>query len=244
MLDSKIFRYKYLKSTNSKIVELQSKEKLDEFSIVITSCQTAGRGQQGNFWESENRQNLTFSMIFYPKFIKISNLFDLTCIVTVGMIDALELLCPNIKIKWANDIYVENKKIAGILIENRLIGDRIDYSIVGIGLNVNQTNFLRAPNPTSLKLLLGSELDKEKLLIVITDAIKKRYCQGSANGIENIRKIYHSRLFWIGEKHIFQDKNGLFIGTISGVDKTGHLIVIDSESREKKYSFKEITYIN
>ena len=241
MPQPKIHRYKTLKSTNSKMSELQSIEKLPEFSVVITSKQTAGRGLQKNFWESENDKNLTFSIVLYPQFIEIQHQFALTFIVAVAISDVLIKYIPDIKIKWPNDIFAGDKKLTGILIENSILSDKIDYSIAGIGLNVNQTKFISdAPNPTSIKLITSSEFDIDALLKEIIDAIIVRYTQVANEGIENIQKEYHNRLYRIDEEHTYKDKNGHFQGKIYRVEKTGHLIIIDSEGQRKKYAFKEV----
>ncbi|MCL2074718.1 MAG: biotin--[acetyl-CoA-carboxylase] ligase [Marinilabiliaceae bacterium] len=243
MIEHKIYRYKKLKSTNSKTAELQAIERLPEFSVVITSKQIAGRGLLNNAWESENNKNLTFSMVLYPKFIEVQNQFTLTFVVSVAISDVLKKYIPNIRIKWPNDIYYGDKKMTGILIENTIIGNKILYSIVGIGVNVNQTKFISdAPNPTSMKLLTGIEFDTEKLLNDIIDAIIFRYNQCEMGGFENIYKEYHDRLYRIGEEHCFRDKTGNFKGQIIKVEKTGHLVIIDSENKQKRYSLNEIRF--
>jgi len=223
---------------------LQSSEKLPEFSVVITPNQTAGRGQQGNFWESEDGKNLTFSIILYPIFIEAQHQFSLSFIVSVAIIDVLKKYLPDLKIKWTNDIYSGDKKLAGILIENSIISGKIDYSIVGIGINVNQTNFVSsAPNPVSMKLLTNREFEPELLLQEILNAIILRYIQCAGEGVENIRKEYHKNLYRTDGFYDFKDKNGLFSAKIIEVDETGCLYLVDSQNKKRCYAFKEIEFV-
>jgi len=244
MLETKIFRYKKLKSTNTKLKELQSVERLPEFSIVITDNQTNGRGQHGNFWESEKNKNLTFSVLLYPHFIEIKHQFNIAIIITVALVDVLKKYLINVKIKWPNDIYAYDKKISGILIENSIIGDKIDYSVVGIGLNVNQLQFVSdAKNPVSMKILTGKEFDAKLLLHEIITEIIARYSQCVEHGFKNIQNQYHENLYWINEAHTFKDENGIFQGKIELVEETGHLVMTDSENNRRKYAFKEIEFL-
>lgn len=175
-----ILRFSELQSTNSYLKEnYQGKP---QFTVVTADFQTAGRGQRGNSWESERGKNLLFSMLFYPTVaIPPMQQFQISKAVAVGTVEALEELLqgvehPEVCIKWPNDIYIGNRKVAGILIENSLAGaDRIDHSIIGIGLNVNQREFRsNAPNPGSLIQYLGEETDLVALTVSLRDHLAAR----------------------------------------------------------------------
>ena len=145
--------------------------------VVVSEFQTAGKGCGTNSWESERGKNLTFSMLIHPEGILANEQFHITEVVSVAMCETLERYgCKEASIKWPNDIYVGDRKICGILIENRLQGSMIKDCIIGIGLNVNQREFRSdAPNPVSLYQLLGRETDLEELLKAFLDAFDDAY---------------------------------------------------------------------
>ena len=240
----KIIYFESLNSTNSKIKEMQQVERLPEFSTIFTSRQTAGRGQMGNYWESEEKMNLTFSIILYPDFIEIQQQFRLNYIITVALRDVLKKYIPEVKIKWANDIYVDNKKLAGILIENSILGATIDYSIIGIGLNVNQTIFVSdAPNPVSMKMITGQSFELEPLLKDIINAIINRYIQYAETGVEEIKNEYNLNLYRNKGFFPYRDKDGDFSAEIEKIEDSGHLILVDSNGLRRKYAFKEVEFV-
>ena len=161
-----------LDSCDSTNAVLASRPDAQHGTVVATRSQTAGRGQRGNSWEAEPGTNLTFSLLLRPQGFPAARQFELSMLVALGVADVLNSLFGRLgfrdlkaRIKWPNDIYVGHKKIVGILIENQLSGAGIDRTIVGIGVNVNQTRFLSdAPNPTSVALLTGRTLALEPLL--------------------------------------------------------------------------------
>jgi len=159
----KIHYFDTLDSTNLKLKELTKNETLPELSVVMARKQTKGRGQLGNSWESEAGKNLTFSILIKPLFIQIHQQFCITQLVTLALMDILKPLYNNVSIKWPNDIYADNKKMGGILIENNIKGNNINESFIGIGLNLNQTIFKsNAPNPISLCQLTLSNQNKNQ----------------------------------------------------------------------------------
>ena len=163
----KITRFKTLESTNQYLQNLLN-EGIDIVdNIVVTDYQTSGKGQGKNVWESENGKNLLFSIALDMSFLKAENQFLLTQIVSVTMINVLKKYLPeeSLSIKWPNDIYFNNKKIAGILIKNEIRGMMMGTSIIGIGLNVNQTSFNEdLPNPISMKMITGNDFELETIL--------------------------------------------------------------------------------
>ena len=147
-------------STNKYLNELCNKQCVEELTTITADFQTSGRGQRGNSWESEAGQNLMFSFVLYPTFLKARRQFLLSQIISLAIKEELERYVSNISIKWPNDIYWKDKKICGMLIENDLTGVHISRSITGIGINVNQETFCSdAPNPVSLKQINGQSYD-------------------------------------------------------------------------------------
>ena len=216
---------------------------------VVAEYQTAGRGCGTNTWESERGKNLTFSLLLHPtealiggdatKPLPAARQFAISERISIALCETLEHYIYNkVEIKWPNDIYVEGKKIAGILIENRLQGDRIKDSIIGIGLNVNQQVFHSdAPNPVSLRQLLGHDVDREGLLHEYLRLVQAVPTTGT------MRINYWNRLYQRLVQSWYSDQNGRFQATITGVEPDGRLVMTDSDGRERRYAFKEVTFI-
>ena len=209
-------------------------------TVVWTDYQTAGRGQGMNTWESERGKNLTFSIAFRPEGIQASEQFVLSMAVSVALTKTLSGL-KEVSIKWPNDIYVGDKKICGILIENTLTGNHIKDCIMGIGLNVNQTQFKSdAPNPTSMALESGQEQDCEQVLQTLLTNFSQLLENWSE---EDIRTTYRQQLYWREGAHPFRDQNGPFEAFIIRVEDDGHLLLRDREGRERRYAFKEVAFL-
>ncbi|MFW5759344.1 MAG: biotin--[acetyl-CoA-carboxylase] ligase [Cyclobacteriaceae bacterium] len=228
-------------STNDIASELLKKENLAEGSLIITDHQLAGRGQRGNQWLTEASQNLTFSVILKPDFLDISHSFYLNIFVSLAIRDYLGTIIGNyVKIKWPNDIYYQNSKICGILIENFLKGQFISQTILGIGLNVNQ-NYFSISNATSLYQITNQIYNLEHALVYLLEFLEKRYFQLKALKFDQLKQDYYRHFYWMGEEHTFKaDKE--FVGIIKGINKTGHLI-IDTGEGIKSYDLKEIVFI-
>lgn len=232
-------------STNKYLRELtDKKEDVEEGTLVWCKKQTSGRGQIGNSWESEENKNLTFSFVLYPEFIHISDQFIISEMVAASILEELNQLDSGFSIKWPNDIYWKDKKVAGILIENDLMGSQIYKTIVGIGLNVNQTLFTsNAPNPVSLKQITGKNFILAELLDSIMSTIYSKYLQLISDGKEDIHSYYMSNLYRREGFYPYRDKEGLFEAQISSVEPGGHLILVDQHNRKRTYAFKEVEYI-
>ena len=156
----RLIRLREVNSTNAYIQSLSRDERLPEGSVVWADFQTAGRGQIGNVWESENGKNLTFSIVFYPSFLLAKHQFLISQIASLSVKETLDEFISGITVKWPNDVYWNDKKICGMLIENDLAGQYIYSSVIGIGININQAVFRGdAPNPVSLYQILGREVD-------------------------------------------------------------------------------------
>ncbi len=219
----------------------------DRFShgdIVMAVEQTSGRGQRGNSWEADPGKNLTLSMLLRPEGIDASRQFDISRAVALGTALMLQDLLPGMEvlIKWPNDIYVGDRKIAGILIENTLTGRLIDRSIAGIGININQEQFRSdAPNPVSVFQLTGETHPllplAEKLGEEITDALSLP--------TETLRRQYDARLWRREGMHPYHDNltDTDIIATITSIGPMGHITLTTSEGETRTYTFKEITAI-
>ncbi|WP_421918125.1 biotin--[acetyl-CoA-carboxylase] ligase [Marinifilum sp.] len=238
-----IIRKNKINSTNNFALELLKSRNPAAGTVVLTLNQTKGRGQQTNSWESESGKNLTISIILRPEFLPITQQFHISMLISLGVYDYLCNYLENVSIKWPNDIYVGDKKIAGILIENSIMGSVLSTSVCGIGLNVNQSKFISdAPNPISLLNCTGKEYDLETELEKLLICIEKRYYQLKNDFFMQMEKDYLDKLYWHNEDHSFEDENGLFTGRIVGISNWGQLR-IEAEEGERIYNFKEVSFI-
>ncbi len=240
----KIYRFKSLASTNQELNDLNKSTSIPEFSVVVASEQTAGRGQMGNSWESEPGKNLTFSIIIRPSFLPIQQQFRITQLITLALVRLLNPLLKNVSIKWPNDIYCDDKKIAGILVENSLKGDKIEYSIIGIGLNVNQEIFRsNAANPVSLKQLTKQDFDIYELLNQLIVHFVEIYSDWKVErNDEWLHKNYMENLYRKNGIHPFKDSHGKFFATIAEIKPSGHLILQTKSGNFRTYAFKEVSF--
>ncbi len=211
----------------------------------MAESQYAGRGQQQNRWHSEPEKNLTFSLLLNPGFLPVTQQFDLTRAISLGIINALKpLLGTQLKIKWPNDIYYADGKLGGILIENLLQGNQIKNSVIGIGLNINQGSFpLEVPNAMSLKQILHRDYDLKFLLSEICKNIEAAYLNLKAGRFELVRKAYIERLYWLNEDKMFKSNNRVFRGSIKNVKDDG-LLIVNNGVLDEEYNFKGIEFLN
>lgn len=218
-------------STNTQLKQLAAEGNPPEF--IYAGYQTAGRGQTGNGWESEANKNLLCSILLPPD----KNLHFLNIAVGVAL---LRVIGEDFTIKWPNDIYYGDKKAAGILVENAIIGNAIRYSIAGIGLNVNQTTFVSdAPNPISLKQIRGQEYDIEWLMNQLLKAVHTILNEPE----QEIWSYYKSHLYRREGFWPFEDKLGRFEAAIQDVLPTGEIVLRDTNGQIRQYEFKQIKYI-
>ncbi len=232
-------------STNTYATELLSQKGAMEGTVVTTEHQIAGRGQRGNSWEADAGKNLTFSLILKPSFLHVQEQFYLTIITSLAIYDFLTDLLPDgMAIKWPNDIYHFQKKLGGVLIENSLKNNILEWSVLGIGLNVNQSSF-ENEKATSLLLATGKEFVLEALLGNLLVNLEKRYLRLKAGMRQELRKEYLEHLYRIGELHSFRSGSEVFQGKIIGIDKVGHLAICTLPNDEVHYfGIKEIEFLN
>lgn len=232
-------------STNSYVQELLSKSTpLDDGSVIMAVEQVAGRGQMGNFWEAESGKNLTFSILYKPDSLAIEDQFYLSMAISLGICDFLEKhIDHEFLIKWPNDIYYKQRKIAGILIENSLQGDKIRNSVIGIGLNVNQIQFKSdAPNPISMSQITNIEYDLQEILFNLLSFIEYYYLALKSNKTEYLKERYLTKLLYYGEYHPYKTKEGIIDAKIIDIGPYGKLC-LESNAGIKYYDIKEIEFI-
>ena len=230
-------------STNDYLQQKIKNELLEEGSVVVCDFQTQGRGAANNKWESEKNKNLLFSMLLYPDFVEIKKQFIISQVVSLGLVDYLNTITSGFTVKWPNDIYWQDEKIAGILIENNLRNNFLSESIIGIGLNINQIKFLSdAPNPVSLKNIMGFDYDLGIVLTDVQKSIFARYLQLLQGGTSLIQKDYKKAMYRNEGFYLYEDKNGVFLAKIHQVKEEGFL-VLETENKEKRqYAFKEVLF--
>ncbi|GAA4401993.1 biotin--[acetyl-CoA-carboxylase] ligase [Nibrella viscosa] len=231
-------------STNDVAADSISRSEPEEGLVILTDHQTAGRGQRGNHWEAQAGQNLTFSLILRPFFLNATEQFWLNMAISLGIADALEPLTgAMLRIKWPNDIYLDNQKLGGILIENTLQGYSIAWSVIGIGLNINQTQF-RFPTATSLlqRFPVEEEYNRPALLTTVLERLEQRYLQLRTGQLALLKASYLQRLFRYQEEHDFVAHNERFRGSIVGVDATGRLAVQTGDTL-RYFGFKEVEFV-
>ena len=243
----KVIRLKEVDSTNIYAKEILKKfPEIDEGTTIAAGFQTSGMGQDVNRWESHAAQNILFSTILHPVFLRPDELFYLNISIALALFDFVESYqIQNAKIKWPNDIYVGNKKIAGILIYNDLEYTHVRNSIIGIGININQETFDAAiPNPISFKNILSTEFDIHICLETLLDCIEKRYNKLKSKDFDELYSEYHDALFLLGQESIFLDnvKGEEFEGIIDGVRTDGRIRIITAQGI-RFFEFREIKYI-
>lgn len=219
-------------------------------AAVIARRQTAGRGQRGNSWESEPGKNLTFSLVLRPEWVEVARQFCISQAVSLAIVEVLERHLgedAHISIKWPNDIYVGDKKICGILIENSVSGKKLARCIVGVGINVNQTQFVSdAPNPVSMAQIAGREFSVEQLAAEFVGEMLARVEQlQTAEGVSGIAEKYFARL-WRGDGYYPYRVSATgeeLMARIHSVGPMGHIILETDDGHFLTFAFKQITPI-
>jgi BirA family transcriptional regulator, biotin operon repressor / biotin---[acetyl-CoA-carboxylase] ligase len=228
-------------STNDLALQLCQQRTTSEGSVIITANQTAGRGQRGNTWHVEPGKNLTFSVILKPTFLAIKDQFYLNIITALALHDYLiEKTSAIIRIKWPNDMMVNTKKIAGVLIENQLHGNSFSSAVVGIGMNMNQEAF-SISTATSLHQMSNQVYDLNIELEHILHKLEVRYLQLKSGKENTLLADYLNVMYWRHELHTFVAHDQSFEGTIVGLDDLGRL-KISTQQGERVFGMKEIQY--
>lgn len=240
-IGSKIIHLNSVDSTNNYAAMLVTDGKASHGDVILADEQTAGRGQRGSDWQSEGGSNLLLSVILKPDNMSVDRQFVLTQLVSLAVLDLLRKIGISARIKWPNDIYIGDKKISGMLIENSLSGGFIHTSIVGVGLNVNQGNFA-LDSATSIKLETGESRNIQEVLFSFISSLNEQYQKWLFQGGEEINANYCEQLLGIGELRTYEDSTGEFQGVLSGVEANGRLR-LRVDGKERTYDMKEIRFI-
>ena len=215
-----------------------------EGTVVLALYQKKGRGQVGNKWESEAGKNMLASIILYPQFLSAGKQFTISKIVSLSLFDFLRNEIDDVSIKWPNDIYVGNKKIAGILIENSIKGRNLFSSVLGIGLNLNQEKFLSdAPNPVSLKQITGKDFNIETVIFEISELIFEWYKKIELGKFSEINSAYFAQLFRRGEWGLYSKDGIQFEAKIVGIGEFGQLQLENRMGEISEFMFKEVEFV-
>ncbi|MBI9068569.1 MAG: biotin--[acetyl-CoA-carboxylase] ligase [Salinivirgaceae bacterium] len=239
-----LIELKQADSTNAYLKNLLSSEILPEGIVVLAKDQTNGKGQGANSWESEAKKNLTFSLLLKPEFLPADKMFLISKVVSLGIVDYLNSLNKKFTIKWPNDIYYLDKKIAGILIENQLLGNKLNYSIIGIGLNVNQELFYSdAPNPMSLKNIFHKEFNLPEMLANIISQINIWYEILQDGWFDKINDSYFNDLYRNTGFYDFTAENETFHAKIKSIEEDGQMVLKTTKGELRKFYFKEVEFV-
>lgn len=220
-------------------------EKYHEGDVVWADFQTAGRGQRGHEWHSRKGENLTFSVVLEPTFVPIAEQFSVSEVVALSLVDMLAEYGIEARIKWTNDIYVGDRKLVGILIEHSLSSTTLRRTIVGIGINVNQTEFDPSiPNPVSMAQLLDKELDADEVLKCFLTHLQRNYEVLRNGGNVELHERYNALLYRKNEYHTYALPSGeKFRAKIVGTAPNGALRLEDEQGKTKDYLFKEVEFV-
>ena len=228
-------------STNLFLRSLSLDTTLTDFTVVVAKHQTNGRGQMGTVWNTQDAKNLTFSVFKRFDSFNLNQQFAISMIVSLSVVSALNKLnIPKVRIKWPNDILSANNKICGILIENIIKQTDVAGSIIGIGLNVNQTDFKDLPQASSLQNITGKHFDLDEVLHLIIEQLKFYFELFDQSGFDNLKALYQSQLFRKDKPSTFSNEEGLFTGIIKGVTKEGLLKVQIEDLIIKYFDLKAV----
>ncbi len=232
-------------STNSYLRQLSNSKTLEDYTVVVTDFQEAGRGQMGTVWKSESGKNLMFSVFKDISFLDVTSNFYISRVVSLALVKTLQqFYVPKLSIKWPNDILSENNKICGVLIENILKVDSLKSTIIGIGLNVNQTDFGDLTRASSLKLLTGTHFNLDEILLNFLNNLQYYFEKLEKQQLKMLKRDYENYLFRKDKPSTFQDVEGnLFSGYIKQVTESGCLQVLLEDEKIANFDLKEITLL-
>ncbi|MCF0184065.1 MAG: biotin--[acetyl-CoA-carboxylase] ligase [Bacteroidaceae bacterium] len=218
-------------------------------TVVTAERQTAGRGQAGNTWESATGDNLLCSFLFAPPAsIPPTESFVVNQVVALAVRDACAEFAGDVEVKWPNDIYADDRKLAGILIETTMTASSVERVIAGIGINVNQTAWAFAdsplphPTPTSLRMIGGGEVLVRNVLEQMVGHLQRRIGELERGDVESIRNDYMLHLYRRSGTHRFADSQGEFEARIHAIEPSGHLVLERTDHSLSRYAFKEISF--
>jgi BirA family transcriptional regulator, biotin operon repressor / biotin---[acetyl-CoA-carboxylase] ligase len=238
----RIIKLNAIDSTNTYLKQICDAKALEDYTTVIANYQTQGRGQRGTVWSSDKSKNLMCSVLKEVSTISVEQQFYISIITSLAIVKTLKSFnIPKLNVKWPNDILSENKKICGILIENVIKNNALECSIIGIGLNVNQTEFKKLPNASSLKILTGTIYNLDELLQLILSNLKYYFKYLEQGKYKFLKSEYEKKLFRKDKPSSFKDKQGkIFAGFIKGINAVGNLQILLEDDILKEYDLKEV----
>jgi BirA family transcriptional regulator, biotin operon repressor / biotin---[acetyl-CoA-carboxylase] ligase len=240
MISFNFIRLQEVSSTNTYLKEIASDARVSEGTVIMADYQTAGKGQGGNKWFSEAGLNLTISILLRPS-MDINRCFFLNEFISIALTDMLKIYGISASIKWPNDIYIGDKKVAGILIENVVVADKILLSVTGIGINVNQVTFSEdLPNPVSLAQLLGKSVDLTEVMNHLLKFYKQRYSELKDDEFTKMHSEYNALLFKKGEPIRYSSGSEIFGGILTEVNEEGELLIKSADDSNTSFQFGEI----
>lgn len=236
-----VIEHEELASTNT-AAEAMPYGELKDKTVILTWRQSQGRGQATNTWESAPEKNITMTVVLRPECLEAASQFAVSMVIALGCLGFVSRYVEGVSVKWPNDVYVGDRKIAGILIEHRIGGAYVQLSLCGIGLNVNQEVFLSdAPNPVSLFQLIRKELPLKEVLAGLLECISGRYDQ--IGDYVLLEKDFRQSMYRGEGVFNWEDEVGEFRASVIGLDEYGQLILLDTEGHERVYAFKAVKYL-
>ncbi len=239
----KIIKLKNIDSTNNYAANLLVNKNLVDETLIYTDYQKKGKGLGQNKWYSEKKKNILASLIVFSE-IEVEQHFQLNMVISLSICEYLQNKGVSAKIKWPNDIYVKDDKIAGILVENRLYGDKINSSVIGIGLNLNQTDFpSKILNPVSLKTINNQEYNIENEIVELFTLISQKIESLQKGSNTSIKSSYLNKLYRYDEWSYFKKDNLTFEAKIIDVKNDGYIVLVDKKGNQTDYYFKEVEFV-
>lgn len=230
-------------STNRFLRQMESYDE-EALTVAVADYQTAGKGQGTHTWESEAGKNLLFSLLVCPRWVPVRRQFLLSEAGALAIKEALDSYAEGFSLKWPNDVYWNDRKISGTLIETSVDSRGIKRCVFGVGVNINQMQFLSdAPNPVSLAQIVGHEVDREEVLQKIIDAFLRYYELLRRADYQDVTGIYHLSLYRRKGYHWYEDADGKFEGAFVEVEDDGHLVLHDKKGVIRSYAFGEIKFV-
>ncbi|MEH6536504.1 MAG: biotin--[acetyl-CoA-carboxylase] ligase [Psychroserpens sp.] len=238
----RIIKLSAIDSTNTFLRQLSSTEVIEDYTVILAESQAKGRGQMGTTWSSQPSKNLMVSVFLDVSFLVIENSFYISMAISLAISTSLKRFqIKNVAIKWPNDILADQNKISGILIENVIKTNQLQATIIGFGLNVNQTHFEDLPNATSMQMVSGKHYDLDEVLQSVLKYLKLYSEMLKTGQLEELKTLYETELFRKNKPSTFEDAEGsLFSGFIKGVSNSGYLQVLVEDDIIKEFDLKEV----
>lgn len=243
MIGSTIEHLDRVDSTNNYAAKELLTKSLNDGTVFVAACQQSGRGQGQSSWESADGLNLTFTVVLYPSAVAPLQQFSISQAISLGVTDFLSRFVSDVSVKWPNDIYVNDKKIAGILIETAIAGGKFSRALAGIGLNINQEVFVSdAPNPVSLKNLTGKTYELPLMLTDLCACLDNRYRSLIRGDYFILQHDYGKLLYRKGIWAKYRDQDSDFEGRIIGIEGDGRLQIEARTGEVRGFYFKEVSF--